>query len=115
MTHTPPLDGEGDEDPDAPPGTARLRTRLSWRRTALSATGVMLLTLKTALIQQNVAGRALIIAVAALGWLGLLAICRKRIAAMTGTPPAPAGWSPAGMALGIAGFAVLGIAAAVLP
>jgi uncharacterized membrane protein YidH (DUF202 family) len=115
MTNIPPLDGEGDEDPDAPPGTARLRTRLSWRRTALAATGVMLLTLKTALIQQEAAGRALIIAVGVLGWLGLLAVCRYRIAALSGTPPAPAGWTPAGMALGIAGFAVLGIAAAVLP
>jgi hypothetical protein len=115
VTGTPGLDSEGDEDPDAPPGTARLRTRLSWRRTALAATGVLLLTLRTALLVQSAVGRALIVTLSVLGWLGLLAICRKRIAAVSGTPPAPAGWTPALMALGIAGFAVLGIVAAVLP
>jgi hypothetical protein len=115
VTGTPGLDSEGDEDPDKPPGTARLRTRLAWRRTALAATAVLLLTVKTALLLHSAAGRALIIALGVLGWLGLLAVCRQRIATVSGTPPAPAGWTPALMALGIAGFAVLGIVAVVLP
>jgi uncharacterized membrane protein YidH (DUF202 family) len=115
MSRNPTLDGDGDEDPDAPPGTARLRTRLSWRRTALAATGIMLLTLRVALRLDNGPGQALIIVVGVLGWLGLLALCQRRIAAMAGSPPVPAGWIPAVMALGIAGFAILGVAAAVLP
>ena len=67
------------------------------------------------LLLHSAAGRALIIALGVLGWLGLLAVCRQRIATVSGTPPAPAGWTPALMALGIAGFAVLGIVAVVLP
>jgi uncharacterized membrane protein YidH (DUF202 family) len=103
-----------DEDPDGPPGTARLRTRLSWRRTALSATGVLLLTLRAALRLDNPPARAAIMALSVLGWLGLLVLCQSRMAAMSGSPPGPAGRTPAAMSLGIAGFAVLGIAAAVL-
>lgn len=115
MTGTPGLDSEGDEDPDAPPSTARLRTRLSWRRTALAVTGVLLLTVRAALVREDAVDRALIIALGVLDWIGLLAVYRKRITAVSGTPPAPAGWTPAVLALGIAGFAILGIAAAVLP
>ncbi|GAA5182237.1 hypothetical protein GCM10023322_18810 [Rugosimonospora acidiphila] len=105
---------DGDEDPDEPAETARLRTRLSWRRTALSATGVLLLTARAALLLDPVPA-AVIIALGTLAWLGLLALCRNRMTAMSGNPPDPAGRIPAGLALGIAGFAILGIAAAVLP
>jgi hypothetical protein len=103
-----------EEDPDGPPGTARVRTRLSWRRTALSATGVMLLTLRAALRLDGTLPRALIIGLGVLGWRGLLALGQSRMVAMSANPPGPAGRTPAAMALGIAGFAVLGVATAVL-
>ena len=103
-----------DQDPDIPPGTARLRTRLSWWRTGLAATGIMLLTARLALRLESVPARTAIVALGVLGWLGLLALCRSRIAAMAASPPPPARWTPAVTATGIVGFAVLGIAAAVL-
>jgi hypothetical protein len=102
------------DDPEGPPGTARVRTRLSWWRTGLAATGVMLLTMRAALRLEGVPARTAIMLLGVLGWLGLLGLCRSRVAALYARPPAPAGRTPTVMALGIVGFAVLGIAAAVL-
>jgi hypothetical protein len=98
-----------------PVETARERTRLSWWRTGLSGTVVTVLSVRAAL-RDGYSPAGLVVAVlAVIGWLWLVRLCRARIAALSAVPPPPASWRPAATAFGFIGFAVLGIAAAVLP
>jgi Domain of unknown function (DUF202) len=85
------------------------RTRLAWRRTALSGTAVALLTARYAVVDVGGPAGAALTAVVAFSWLGLLAAAFRRVRSMgPGRPP------PVARALGVAaltvGYAALGVA-----
>jgi uncharacterized membrane protein YidH (DUF202 family) len=99
----------GDPVPDGrPPGAARERTRLAWRRTALAATVVALLFARLA----GLRGAAPLGALAVPGWLVALAVARRRIRAAR---PDPARWELPLLALAVLSIAVFGTALVVLP
>jgi hypothetical protein len=58
------------------------RTRLSWRRTTLSATAVTLLLIRLAILQRHWA----VAAIAALLWVALLAFIQRRIQVLDDPP-----------------------------
>ncbi|MEU3453044.1 DUF202 domain-containing protein [Micromonospora sp. NPDC006766] len=87
------------------PGLQPERTRLAWRRTLLTLTGVTVLLVRLALTGGR-AGAALA-GLAVLGWLGTLAVTWRRA---TGTGPRRAQrWSFPLTALAAAGLALLGV------
>ncbi|MCW3815415.1 DUF202 domain-containing protein [Micromonospora sp. DR5-3] len=91
------------------PGLQPERTRLAWRRTLLSLTGVTLLLVRLALT----GGRpgALLAGLAVLSWLAALAATWHRA---TGTGPSRGQrWSFPLAALTAAGLALLGVVAVV--
>jgi uncharacterized membrane protein YidH (DUF202 family) len=84
------------------------RTRLAWRRTALSVTVVALLAVRFAAID---VGGAIGWALAAAGlllWVVALWMIQRRIAAMAASRPATAGRALFLTALTILGYAALG-------
>jgi hypothetical protein len=87
------------------PGLQPERTRLAWRRTALTVVVVALLAARLAVVR----GAPLAIAGAALLWLAVLAVSHHRITAMSvpGEKRGPTR-SPTLLALAILGYAVLG-------
>jgi uncharacterized membrane protein YidH (DUF202 family) len=86
------------------PGLAAYRTRLSWRRTALSVTVVAVLTVRLALADGTVG--ALVAAVAVGCWLGAVALSAPMAGGRTVTDrPATAPL----VALAVAGYAVSGL------
>ncbi len=97
-----------------PAETAAERTRLSWRRTALSSVAVTLLVARAAM--RNGYGPAhlslAVLALPALAGLLLLARYRQRTVGRSG---APSSWVPVATAICAAWFAVIGVALAVLP
>ncbi|MEE6257509.1 DUF202 domain-containing protein [Plantactinospora sonchi] len=102
--------GAGARDsPQRDAGLARERTRLAWRRTALAVTVVAVLAARLALTRGTVG--AVIVALAALGWLAVL----------VGTVPRHGGRTPGAgrtlplTALVAAGFAVLGVLLVLTP
>ena len=97
-----------------PPGAAPERTRLAWRRTALSATAVSLITVRLGIRDGFVPLRLTVAGLAMLGWVGLLVLGRYRIRSI-GTSGAAPGWVPAVTATCLAWFAVLGGVLVVLP
>ncbi|MFC4021426.1 DUF202 domain-containing protein [Micromonospora sp. GCM10011542] len=97
------MSGTGRDVRDA--GLQPERTRLAWRRTALALTVVAVLTVRLAL-PGDPAG-ALIGAAAVLLWGAVLGLCWRRA---TGTGVARSGGPVLPLvALGAAGFAVLGV------
>jgi uncharacterized membrane protein YidH (DUF202 family) len=97
-----------------PTETAAERTRLSWRRTALSGTAVTLLVVRVA-IRNGYGPVHVCLAVLALpGFAGLLLLTRYRLRT-AGRSGAPASWVPVATAICAAWFAVIGAALAVLP
>ncbi|MGS2614842.1 DUF202 domain-containing protein [Micromonospora sp. LZ34] len=88
------------------PGLQPERTRLAWRRTALTLTVVLLLTLRLA-IPAGPAG-VLLAGAALLGWVGTIAVCWPRAAAAG--PTRAGGRTLPLVALATAGFALLGTA-----
>jgi uncharacterized membrane protein YidH (DUF202 family) len=93
------------------PGTARERTRLSWRRTALAVTVVAVLTVR-------LAGHARLgwsAPLAVPGWLIVLAVAHRRARATAVARPVPPGVDLPIVAAAVAGFALLGIGLVVLP
>jgi Domain of unknown function (DUF202) len=95
-------------------GTATERTRLAWRRTALSGTAVSLLTARLA-IRDGLRPLPLALgALAVVGWGGLLLLSRYRLGS-AGASGAPPGWVPVATAACLTWFAVLGAALVVLP
>ena len=99
---------------DPPPGTAPERTRLAWRRTALSGTAVTLLTARLAIRDGFAPLRFTIAVLAILGWVGAMLIGQYRIRT-AGTSGAPPAWVPVLTATCLAWFAVLGAVLVVLP
>ena len=89
-------------------GTARERTRLSWRRTALAVSVVALLAVRLSVHT----GRNWAAALAVPGWLVVLVVARRRSPAGALDQPA---WELPVVAGAVAGFALLGTALVVLP
>jgi uncharacterized protein DUF202 len=92
-----------------PPGASRERTRLSWRRTALSATIVALLFARLA----AAAGRVGLAALALPSLLLVLAMSRRRSRA--NGPIGSPGPEIRLLAVAVAGYALFGMALVVLP
>jgi hypothetical protein len=107
------------------PGSAPERTRLAWTRTLLAGTVVAVLAVRLALHTGLTGWRATGAACAALGWLLLVALVRSRLRTLGGRPREACGSArqaqpvarrePGLLALTVLGYAVLGIALAVLP
>jgi hypothetical protein len=90
-----------------PPDSAPERTRLSWRRTTLSGTAVLILLVRLALLHDN---RALALSTTALGalcWVTLLVGVPRRIHALA-RPGRPSRKIMASMAAACACFGALG-------
>lgn len=68
------------------PGVAAERTRLSWRRTSLTATISALLLVALALQHQSRSVAIAVSAVAALCWVILIALVQRRVSTLPGTP-----------------------------
>jgi hypothetical protein len=92
-------------------GASAERTRLAWRRTMLAATAVALLTVRAATRNRFTVGGGLVIAAALIGWLGLLWLSQRRIAAMAHHEPAGIGRTLPATALMVLGLSVLGLLA----
>lgn len=91
------------------PGLQPERTRLAWRRTALTVTVVALLLGRLSIHDEVSAGGLLAVALTALVWLCLLALAQPRIRAMNHTRPATVAYPvPLATAVTVAAFAVLG-------
>lgn len=88
-----------------PPDSAKERTRLSWRRTTLSATVVAALIVRLALERRNLA----VIALAALCWVFLLTVIQRRIVALKvpGMPPRRLTMLTAAVCLAFGGLGVV--------
>jgi uncharacterized membrane protein YidH (DUF202 family) len=92
-----------------PDGASAERTRLAWRRTVLSGTGVALLAIRLATRTGSVPLAALGIVVVLVAWLAQLVIANRRIQAMAAQEPPHVRRSLPATALITAGLAVLGI------
>ena len=92
------------------PGAARERTVLAWWRTTLAATVVTALFARLAWTRAALGLGAL----AAPGWLLVLAVTRYRMRAIR-SGETPARVTPPLLALAVVGIAVFGVALAVLP
>lgn len=99
-----------DPDPLPDPGRQPERTRLAWRRTGLTVTVVALLTLRLAAPEPGAALRQLAVVAALAGWLAVLLLSGRRIAAMAAAAPAPVRRAVPLTALATIGFAGLGMA-----
>lgn len=102
------------EQPGSPPGAAPERTRLSWRRTALSGTAVTLLIGRLAIRDGFVPLRLALVVLAVLGWAGAVLLSQYRTRSIGTSRPLP-GWVPAVTATWLAWFAVIGAVLVVLP
>lgn len=72
-------------DQQTDPGVAPERTRLSWRRTSLSATVAAILLMRLALTHPNRALAITISALGALSWVALLVVVHRRVHALPAT------------------------------
>ena len=88
-------------------GASAERTRLAWRRTALSGTVVGLLAARPAFARPGAV--ALLLAAAAMvGWTALMALAYRRTRGLAAAPPLPGRGSIPTSAWITVGFAVLG-------
>jgi len=90
-------------------GASAERTRLAWRRTALTTTAVTLLTVRVAVRGGYTVFAGVGIALAVIAWLTQLLISQRRIRAMDTPRPGNIGRSLPAFALVIIGFVVLAI------
>jgi hypothetical protein len=88
-------------------GHASERTRLAWRRTVLSALGVVLLAVSKVVVTSSRPAAVPVVGLMMLSWLAIALIARRRAAALRGGRRAPIGTSAAVLALLIVGYAVL--------
>lgn len=95
----------GSRDPARQPE----RTRLSWRRTVLAATVVVLLAVRLAVHEQPTGIRVAGVALAMLGWLVVVAFSWRRIRTLAAAAPPPSRWSASEMSLITVGYAALGV------
>jgi hypothetical protein len=91
-----------------PPDSAPDRTRLSWRRTTLAGTAVLILLVRLALLQDNRTIAVTMSALGALCWVTLLIIVQRRIRALA-LPGRPSRKVLAVMAAACACFGALGV------
>ena len=91
------------EGPD-PADIARAveRTRLSWRRTSLTATGVLAIGVFRLLLPHPSGPTVAGVILFALVWLGLVTGAQRRITALMSLSPGTAGWLPLVFALLVA-------------
>lgn len=95
-------------------GTQRERTRLSWRRTTLTA-AVSAVLLETKLLVDGPKVAAALIGLAVtLGWFGLVLVAYRRIHALDAGVTTALRRSPALVAALVGGYALLGLAAALV-
>ncbi len=92
-----------------PPAVAAERTRLAWRRLALTSTGVVLVY--PGLLARAGAGgwRLVLLTTVLAAWLGLIAAAQRRIGAIKRGAGAP-GPVPVAIAALVAWYAVAGVA-----
>ncbi len=76
--------------PHGPDGASPQRTRLAWRRTALSQCACALLLLHVAVLDRSWPGAAVGV-LGLLVWLGAMLVVQKRISAMAVRTPAGVG------------------------
>ncbi|XVU24435.1 DUF202 domain-containing protein [Actinoplanes sp. CA-054009] len=95
-------------EPTADHGAAAERTRLAWRRTALSAAAVALLSLRPAITHPTHAGRWVATALIFAGWAVMVGIAYRRVRGLTAYPPKPARRTIPAYALLALAFALLG-------
>lgn len=101
--------------PPRDPARQPERTRLSWRRTVLAATVVLLLAVRLGVQERPTAIQALSVTAALAGWLAMLVFSWRRISALAAARPAPPRWVLPVTVLVTVGFAGLGIALVELP
>jgi uncharacterized membrane protein YidH (DUF202 family) len=89
-------------------GAAAERTRLAWRRTALSASVVGLLAARPAFDPAAGGTKWLVAGLAMAGWAGLVALGYRRQRGLVVHPPQPGRRTITAYALIAVGFAVLG-------
>jgi len=94
--------------PHRDPGAAAIRTRLAWRRTALSATAVALLAARPAFAPRADTASVLTAAAAMAGWVVLVALAYRRGQGLNARPPEPGRRTVAAYALITVGFALIG-------
>ncbi|GAA2038423.1 DUF202 domain-containing protein [Polymorphospora rubra] len=92
------------------PGLQPERTTLAWRRTSIGALAVAVLAARAALTARGVGPvpGALLAAAALIGWIGMLALGRRRAAALRGGQAPATGHVLPLAALIVVGYAVLG-------
>ena len=90
---------------ESPVETQAERTRLAWRRTTLTAAGVVLLALSTTLRHRPGAAALTGLAVMSLALMGLVAVAYQRIAELSGRRM-PAGRSPGRLTVLVLALAV---------
>ncbi len=90
-------------------GASAERTRLAWRRTALTTTAVALLTVRVAVRGGYTPLAGLGIAAAVFAWLAQLALTQRRIRAMDTPRPGNIGRTLPAFTLVIVSLVVLGI------
>ena len=96
----------GDRTPDH--GASAERTRLAWRRTALSASAVGLLAVRPAFAPTAGMWAVPVAAAVMVGWVALMALAYRRTRGLAERPPRPGRRAVVACALITSGFAVLG-------
>jgi uncharacterized membrane protein YidH (DUF202 family) len=90
------------------PGASAERTRLAWRRTALSAAGVTLLAVRPAFDPRAGGPARLTAGLVMACWVLTVAVGRRRHTGLTATPPRPGRRSIGMCAVLTVAFAALG-------
>jgi hypothetical protein len=89
-------------------GLSAQRTRLAWRRTAMSAGAVALLAARPAVGAHAGPVQVLAAAAALAGWVVLVAVAYRRARGLTAWPPHPGRRTLPAYALVTVGFALIG-------
>jgi len=101
--------------PRGPDGASPQRTRLAWRRTALTHTVCLLLLLRLASTESRfTAASAVLAALGMLAWIAAIWLIQQRITAMAARVPAAAGRTLPGFAVITSSYALLGVVLLVL-